>query len=56
MPLGGILGAGFPADPDRMFAVDRFHPSGAGYRRIARALPPAVLAGREGPPTAGVAR
>jgi hypothetical protein len=27
-----------------MFAVDRFHPSAAGYKRTARALLPSVLA------------
>ena len=29
--------------PDEMFAVDRFHPSGSGYRRTAKALLPSVL-------------
>jgi hypothetical protein len=27
-----------------MFAIDRFHPSGAGYRRTAKAMLPSVLA------------
>lgn len=42
--LGDVVGAAFLAEPDQMFALDRFHPSGAGYRRIARALLPGVLA------------
>jgi lysophospholipase L1-like esterase len=33
----------FAGDP-RMFAADRFHPSSAGYARIAEVLAPAVLA------------
>jgi lysophospholipase L1-like esterase len=33
----------FSSDP-RLFAADRFHPSSAGYARIAEALAPAVLA------------
>jgi lysophospholipase L1-like esterase len=33
----------FTADP-AMFSVDRFHPSSAGYARIAAALAPSVLA------------
>lgn len=41
--LGDVVGAGFLAEPDVMFALDRFHPSGRGYRRIAGALLPSVL-------------
>jgi lysophospholipase L1-like esterase len=37
-----VAGA-FAADP-AMFSADRFHPSSAGYARIAAALAPAVLA------------
>jgi lysophospholipase L1-like esterase len=37
-----VTGA-FGADP-AMFAADRFHPSSAGYARIAAALAPSVLA------------
>jgi lysophospholipase L1-like esterase len=37
-----VAGA-FAADP-AMFAADRFHPSSAGYARIAAALAPSVLA------------
>ena len=33
----------FAADP-AMFSADRFHPSSAGYARIAEALAPTVLA------------
>jgi lysophospholipase L1-like esterase len=37
------IGAAFAADPG-LFAADRFHPSSAGYARIAEALAPVVLA------------
>jgi lysophospholipase L1-like esterase len=37
------IAAAFAADP-RLFAGDRFHPSSAGYARIAEVLAPAVLA------------
>ncbi|RLV49099.1 SGNH/GDSL hydrolase family protein [Nocardioides mangrovicus] len=49
LPLGAhvvaldAVGPFFLSEPDAMFAVDRFHPSGAGYKRIAKALLPAVL-------------
>lgn len=42
--LARVAGPFFVTDPDAMFAVDRFHPSGAGYRRTAKALLPSVLA------------
>jgi lysophospholipase L1-like esterase len=42
--LADVVGPFFLAQPDEMFAVDRFHPSGAGYRRTAKALLPSVLA------------
>ena len=50
--LDADLDAAFAADP-AMFAGDRFHPSSAGYARIAAALAPTVLAaaryaGRDG--------
>ena len=51
--LAEVVGPFFVAQPDQMFAVDRFHPSGAGYRRTAKALLPGVLTalGHEaGPP------
>ena len=37
------VAAAFVADP-ALFSADRFHPSSAGYARIAAALAPAVLA------------
>jgi len=42
--LAEVVGPFFVAQPDDMFAVDRFHPSGAGYRRTAKAMLPSVLA------------
>lgn len=42
--LADVVGPFFIAQPDEMFAIDRFHPSGAGYRRTAKALLPSVLA------------
>jgi hypothetical protein len=37
VPLSEVAAAQLVAAPADMFALDRFHPSGAGYRRIARA-------------------
>lgn len=42
--LAHVVGPFFLTQPDQMFSVDRFHPSGAGYRRTAKALLPSVLA------------
>ena len=42
--LAAVVGPIFVDRPEEMFAVDRFHPSGAGYRRTARAMLPSVLA------------
>lgn len=42
--LADVVGPFFIAQPDQMFALDRFHPSGAGYRRTAKAILPSVLA------------
>lgn len=42
--LADVVGPFFIARPDEMFAIDRFHPSGAGYRRTAKAVLPSVLA------------
>ncbi len=42
--LGSILGPEFSAAPALMFGPDRFHPSAAGYERLARTLTPSVLA------------
>jgi lysophospholipase L1-like esterase len=41
--VGPRVGAAFAADPG-MFSADRFHPSSAGYARIAEALAPHVVA------------
>lgn len=41
--LAEVVGPFFLAQPDEMFALDRFHPSSAGYRRTAKALLPGVL-------------
>jgi len=41
--LGGLLGPEFHADP-LLFGPDRFHPSAAGYARLAAALLPSVVA------------
>lgn len=42
--LAEVVGPFFLAQPDEMFSLDRFHPSGAGYRRTAKAMLPSVLA------------
>ncbi|GGL90483.1 MULTISPECIES: SGNH/GDSL hydrolase family protein [Micromonospora] len=42
--LGDLIGPRFTADPVRMFAWDRFHPSAQGYAAVAAALLPTVLA------------
>lgn len=42
--LADVVGPFFLAQPDQMFALDRFHPSSAGYRRTAKAVLPSVLA------------
>ncbi|MGB0101363.1 MAG: SGNH/GDSL hydrolase family protein [Nocardioides sp.] len=42
--LAEVVGPFFLAQPDEMFSLDRFHPSGAGYRRTAKAILPSVLA------------
>lgn len=42
--LAHVAGPFFMTQPDEMFSLDRFHPSGAGYRRTAKALLPSVLA------------
>lgn len=41
--LARVVGPFFVSQPDEMFAVDRFHPSSAGYRRTAKAMLPSVL-------------
>lgn len=42
--LRRAVGPMFFDEPDEMFSLDRFHPSGLGYRRTAEALLPAVVA------------
>ena len=41
--LARVVGPFFITDPDEMFSLDRFHPSGLGYRRTAAALLPTLL-------------
>lgn len=41
--LGDLLGPEFKATPKVMFSSDQFHPSAAGYARVAAALLPSVL-------------
>jgi len=42
--IGDMLGPVFSAEPETMFSQDRFHPSPAGYARVAAALLPSVSA------------
>lgn len=42
--LGSVVSPLFKRDPERMFSVDRFHPSELGYRQAAAALLPSLLA------------
>jgi lysophospholipase L1-like esterase len=42
--LAHVVGPFFITNPDEMFSLDRFHPSGMGYKRTAKALLPSVLA------------
>lgn len=42
--IGDLLGPLFEADPDGMFAVDRFHPSSQAYARAAECILPSVAA------------
>lgn len=42
--LADVVGPFFITQPEEMFAIDRFHPSSAGYRRTAKAILPSVLA------------
>ncbi|GAB3064682.1 SGNH/GDSL hydrolase family protein [Micromonospora schwarzwaldensis] len=57
--LGDLLGPRFAAEPGRMFAWDRFHPSAEGYAMAAAALLPTVLSAlgavpERRPPLAGL--
>ena len=54
--LADMLGPEFHASPAELFSVDRFHPSAAGYARVAAVLLPSVVDAlglwtREGLPT-----
>lgn len=49
--LSDLLGPAFHADPNTLFSSDRFHPSAAGYARMAEAVLPAVCTAA-GVPTA----
>jgi hypothetical protein len=42
--IGDLLSEAFSAEPHVMFSKDRFHPSPAGYARVAAALLPTVSA------------
>jgi len=42
--LGRVVGRIFLAEPETMIGLDMFHPSPGGYRRIAQAMLPSVLA------------
>ncbi len=42
--LGDILGREFAAEPRVLFSADRFHPSAAGYARMAATVLPSVCA------------
>ena len=42
--LADVVGPFFVTQPDAMFALDRFHPSGEGYKRTAHAMLPSLLA------------
>ena len=42
--VGDLLSEAFSSDPTVMFSEDRFHPSPAGYARVAAALLPSVSA------------
>lgn len=54
--LRRALGSAFRDDPEKLFSLDRFHPSAAGYRRTADALLPAVEEAARAPATAPGAR
>jgi lysophospholipase L1-like esterase len=40
VPLGSLLGPEFEANPDALFAPDRYHPSPLGYARLADVIIP----------------
>jgi lysophospholipase L1-like esterase len=41
--LADMLGPEFATSPGELFSIDRFHPSAAGYARVAAALLPSVV-------------
>ncbi|QBR94534.1 SGNH/GDSL hydrolase family protein [Nocardioides euryhalodurans] len=41
--LRHVVGPFFVTNPEEMFSLDRFHPSGLGYKRTAKAMLPSVL-------------
>ena len=45
--LGDLIGLAFYRDPQQMFSYDQFHPSAAGYARMAAVVLPTVLAALE---------
>jgi lysophospholipase L1-like esterase len=47
--LGSLLGPAFAAQPQKMFAGDRFHPSAEGYALAASVLLPTVVAALKTP-------
>jgi lysophospholipase L1-like esterase len=47
--LGDLLGPQFRSAPDRMFGVDRFHPSAIGYAAAAGAILPTAVSALRGP-------
>lgn len=53
--LGSLLGPAFAAQPHRMFALDRYHPSAEGYALAASVLLPTVVAAMRAPATQAAA-
>ncbi len=54
--LGDLLGSEFAAKASEMFSSDRFHPSAAGYARVAAALLPSLVAALGYGPAEGLAQ
>ena len=54
--LADLLGPEFAASPAELFSADRFHPSSAGYERLAAAMLPSVCAAAGFWPDGGVER
>lgn len=49
--LGDLIGPEFAAAPERMFSIDRFHPSALGYATAAAAVLPTLVTAAGGTPT-----